>query len=313
MSRAECCAKPSRAASQRTVEEDALILITGATGNVGTELLKRLSRRSEKVRVFVRRGCGRGAIPARGVEFVEGDFNQPASFVPALTGVERLFLLIPSSEHVEQQQKELVDAAKHSGVRQIVKLSQLGAHENSRARFQKYHGAVENYIVKSGIAYTFLRPNLFMQALLNFRSAIASQGVLYAPAGNGRVSIVDVRDIAAVAERALTEPGHEGKVYDITGPQALTHGEMAATLSRSLGRTIKHVDIARVAFREALASFGVPQWQVEGVVEDYEQYRNGEASVVTSTVRDVTGQEAHAFGQFAEDYAMKFLGQAANA
>ena len=290
-----------------------MILITGATGNVGTELVKRLARRGEKVRAFVRRGSTRGAIPVRGVEFVEGDFNEPASFLPALAGIDRLFLLIPSREHVERQQKEFVDAAKQSGVRQIAKLSQLGANEKARARFPRYHGAVESYIVKSGIGYTFLRPNLFMQALLNFRSAIASAGVLYAPAGNSRVSIVDVRDIAAVAERILTEPGHEGKVYDITGPEALTHGEMAATLSHRLGRTIKHVDIAPTAFREALLSVGLPHWQVEGVVEDYEQYRNGEASAIASTVRDVTGEGARTFGPFAEEYAMKFLGQAANA
>jgi len=290
-----------------------MILITGATGNVGTELVKRLARRGEKVRAFVRRGSTRGVLPVRGVEFVEGDFSQPASFLPALAGIDRLFLLIPSREHVERQQKEFVDAAKQSGVRQIAKLSQLGANEKARARFPRYHGAVESYIVKSGIGYTFLRPNLFMQALLNFRSAIASAGVLYAPAGNSRVSIVDVRDIAAVAERILTEPGHEGKVYDITGPEALTHGEMAATLSHRLGRTIKHVDIAPTAFREALLSVGLPHWQVEGVVEDYEQYRNGEASAIASTVRDVTGEGARTFGPFAEEYAMKFLGQAANA
>ena len=290
-----------------------MIRITGATGNVGAELVKRLSERGEKVRAFVRRGSHGGAIAVREAEIVAGDFREPSSFLPALKGIERLFLLIPSSKDVERQQKDFVDAAKQSGVRHIVKLSQLDARKDSRGRFQRYHGNVETHIEKSGIAYTFLRPNLFMQALLNFRAAIVSQGVLYAPAGNGRVSIVDVRDIAAVAERALTEAGHEGKVYEITGPEALTHGEMAATLSHGLGQTVKHVDLSPTAFREALLSFGLPPWQAEGVVEDYEQYRNGEASAISSAVRDVTGQEPHTFGKFAEDYAQKFLGKAASA
>lgn len=209
-----------------------MILVTGATGNVGAELVKRLSKRKEKMRAFVHSRERATEIALPGVEFVEGDFSKPSSFLPALVDVVRLFLLIPSSAHVEQQQKDLVDAAKQQKVRHIVKLSQLGAREHSTGRFQRYHGAVENYILKSGLRYTFLRPNLFMQGLLNFRSTISSQGALYAPAGNARVSVVDVRDIAAVAEQALTESGHEGKVYDITGPESLTHAEMAVKLPR---------------------------------------------------------------------------------
>jgi uncharacterized protein YbjT (DUF2867 family) len=123
-------------------------------------------------------------------------------------------LLIPSSSQVEKLQRSLVDAAKKSGVTHIVKLSRLGANPHSPGRFQRYHGAVENHILRSGIAHTFLRPNLFMQALLNFRSALSSQGTLFAAARNA-----NVRDIAFVAERALTESRHEGKIYDITGPK----------------------------------------------------------------------------------------------
>jgi uncharacterized protein YbjT (DUF2867 family) len=152
-----------------------------------------------------------------------------------------------------------------------------------------------------------------MQALVGFRATIVSQGAIYAPIGNAKVSIVDVRDIAAVAVRALTEAGHEGKVYDITGRESLTHGEMAATLSLALGKPIKHVDISPTAMREALLSFGLPPWQAEGVVEDYDQYRSGDASAVSTAVRDVTGSEPHSFGQFAKDYAQAFVEKAAGA
>jgi uncharacterized protein YbjT (DUF2867 family) len=221
--------------------------------------------------------------------------------------VDRLFLLIPSSAEVEGQQKAFVDAAKQRNVRHIVNLSQLGADEHSADRFQRYHGAVENYIRKSGMAFTFLRPNLFMQALLKFRATITAQGALFAPAGEGRVSVVDVRDIAAVADRTLTEAGHEGKVYPITGPEALSHAEK---LSEALGKPVRHVDISPDRMRETLLSVGMPPWQVDGVVEDYDQYRNGEADVVTSTV-NVTGREPHSFAQFARDYAREFEAKAA--
>ena len=146
-----------------------------------------------------------------------------------------------------------------------------------------------------------------MQGLLNFRSAISSQGTLFAAARNAKISIVDARDIASLAERALTESGHEGKTYDITDPEALTHAQMVGQHSQALGKPIKYVDVPLEAFREALLCFDVPPWQAEGIEEDYEQYRRNEASLVTSTVRDITGNEPTAFSRFTHDYAATFL------
>lgn len=289
-----------------------MILITGATGNVGVELVKNLAR-SRRVRAFVRRRASARAIALPGVEIVEGDFTQRDTFTRALAGIDRLFLLIPSSSAVEQQQCNFVDAARRGNLRHIVKLSQFAADANAPGRFQRYHGAVENYIRKSGIPFTFLRPNLFMQGLLNFRSVISSRGSLYAPAGNARVSVVDVRDVASIAARALTEPGHDGKIYDITGPQALTHGEMADQLSWALARPIKYVDMPPEAMREALLGFGVPAWRADGLLEDYEYYRRGEAETVTSTVYELTGSRPIAFFRFAQDHAERFLGKEASA
>lgn len=230
--------------------------------------------------------------------------------MPALDGVDRLFLLIPSSSEVEQQQRNFVDAAKRSKVRRLVKVSQLAADEHAAGRFQRYHAAVEKQILKSGIPYTFLRPNLFMQGLLNCRSTISSEGAFYAPAGDAKVSIVDVRDIASIAARALTEWRHAGKTYDITGPEALTHAEMAQQLSKVVGKQITYVDVSPGAMREALLRFGMPAWQADGLVEDYDHYRLGEAPAVSSTVRDLTGKDATSFSQVAKDYANSFVGRA---
>ena len=290
-----------------------MILITGATGNVGMELVKKLSKFGEPLRAFVRSRTQSQSIASPGTELFEGDFTKEQTFLPALTGVDRLFLLIPSSSEVEEQQRSFVGAAKRSQVRHIVKLSQLGADEKASGRFQRYHSAVEKYIVNSGIPYTFLRPNLFMQGLLNFRATISSQGVFYASAGNAKVSVVDVRDIASVAAKILTAQGHEGKTYDITGPEALTHADMADQLSKALGKAIHYVDVPPEAMRQALLGFGLPAWQADGVVEDYDHYRRGEAADVTSTIRDITSNEAISFSSFARDYAAKFLGKAADA
>ena len=124
--------------------------------------------------------------------------------------------------------------------------------------------------------------------------------------GDARVSIVDVRDIASVAAAALTGSGHEGKTYDITGPEALTHTEMASQLSDALGRDITFVDIPESAMRGALLGVGFPAWQADGLLEDYAHYRRGEASDISSAVRDVTGNPAHSFAVFARDYKQEF-------
>ena len=211
-----------------------------------------------------------------------------------------------SSERAEAQQRAFIDAGRRTGLKHIVKLSQFAASEDSPVRFLRYHAAVERAIRDSGIAYTFLRPNLYMHGLLAFRASIQSTGQFFTAAGDARVSVVDVRDNAAAAAAALTQPGHEGQTYDLTGPEALTHAEMAALLSDSLGRTVTFVDVQPAAMRDALLSSGLPPRQADGLVEDYAHYRRGEAAAVTSGVRDATGKEPRSFEEFAREYAGMF-------
>ena len=167
---------------------------------------------------------------------------------------------------------------------------------------------VENKIKELGIAHTFLRPNLFMQGLLSFQETIVNQGKFFAAVGDAKISIVDVRDIAAVAAAALTEDGHAGKTYNITGFEALSHQEMAEKLSVALNRQIQFVDISPESMRETLASIGFSNWQAEGLIEDYAHYHRGEASTVTTDIKDATGKPPHSFEEFARDYASEFSG-----
>lgn len=283
-----------------------MILVTGATGSNGTEIIKRLASRNVQVRAMVRSRERASEIAAPNVEVVEGDFDLPATLLETLAGVERAFLLTSSSERAEAQQIAFIDAARQSGVAHIVKLSQFGADATSTGRFQRYHAAVEMALQASGIAYTFLRPNLFMQGLLNFRSTIATQNAFYGAASDAKVSAVDVRDIAEVAVAALTEAGHEGKIYELTGSQALTHTEMAEHLSKVLGRTIAFVDTSPEAMYDTLLSVGFPVWQAEGLLEEYELYRRNEAATVTSGIRNAIAKEPRNFETFARDYATMF-------
>jgi uncharacterized protein YbjT (DUF2867 family) len=145
-----------------------------------------------------------------------------------------------------------------------------------------------------------------MQGLLAFRETIVGQGKFFAAAGDAKISAVDVRDIAAVAAAALTEDGHEGRTYDLTGPEALTHGEMAEKLSKAVGREIQYVDVAPEAMMGALLRIGLPHWQVDGLIEDYAHYRRGEASPIASGVQDATGTAPRSLDDFARDYASAF-------
>ncbi|HEY8187749.1 MAG TPA: SDR family oxidoreductase [Pyrinomonadaceae bacterium] len=251
------------------------ILITGATGNIGQELAKGLSAQNIPFRAMVRSTNSAAPLATLdGAEVVVGDFN---------------------------------DAAKGAGVKHIVKLSQWAADKDSPVRFLSYHAAVENRIKESGIGYTFLRPNLFMQGLPAFRETIVGQGKFFAAAADAKISAVDVRDIAAVAAAALTQDGHEGKTYDLTGPEPLTHGEMAEKLSKAVGREIQYVDVPEEAMIGALLNVGLPPWQVDGLIEDYAHYRRGEAASISSGIHDATGMQPKSFDDFARDYAPAFL------
>jgi uncharacterized protein YbjT (DUF2867 family) len=282
-----------------------MVLITGATGNNGVEIIKALCNQGTAVRAMVRKQPDKPNFP-NGVEIAVADFDDAASMQQALAGIERAFLVTPSSERVEEQQLRFLDLARKSHVKHIVYLSQLHAKEDSPVRFLRYHAVVESALKSSGIAFTNLRPNLYMQGLLLFKQMIATQNQISAPIGDARVSIVDVRDIAAVAVSALTEDGHDGRTYDITGPEALTHEEMARHLSDSVGRQIRFVDISEANMLKALLSFHMPSWQAEGLVEDYAHYSRGEAASISQDVEAVTGQRPRTFQTFAREYKGDF-------
>jgi len=283
------------------------ILITGATGNVGSLLADKLALLNIPFSALVRSrdNCERlSKLPQ--AKILIGDLADKDSLKKALQGIEKAFLLTNSSEQAEQLQFNFVDVAYNAGVKYIVKLSQFAADINSPVRFLRYHAKVENRIKDLGMAYTFLRPNLYMQGLLAFKESIKNEGKFYASIGKARVSIVDVRDIASVAAFALTEGNHENKIYNITGPQSLTHYQMADIFSKVLNKEIEFIDVTSSQMRNFLQTARFPEWQIEGLIEDYAHYARGEATEVYNTVEDLTGKNAMGFEQFVNDYKSVF-------
>lgn len=283
------------------------ILLTGATGNVGTQLVKQLASQQVPFKVLVRSGDNAAflkTIPL--AEIITGDLADTAAVTKALTGIEKAFLLTNSSEQAESLQLNFATTAKAAGVQHIVKLSQYAANANSPVRFLRYHASVENYIQKLGLQFTFLRPNLYMQGLLAFSDYIKKDGQFYAALGHAAISAVDIRDIAAVAVAVLTTSGHSNKTYNITGDQAITHYQMAETLSEVVAKEIRFVDVSPQQMEAALKAAGFPEWQIDGLIEDYAHYARGEAAGVFNTIEEITGKAPISFKQFSEDYKKMF-------
>src|SRR5215469_6669712 len=197
-----------------------MILITGGSGNVGREVLKQISKTNARIRAAFQ-SVAKAATAPSGVEIVTMDYNQPQTLQAALKGIEQVFLVGPPTRDLTALERKAMDEIKRSGARRVVKLSAMGGRE---AIFPRQHDESEDYIKSSGIAYTFLRPNGFMQNFATYNAAtINTQNAFYGVQGDGKVSHIDLRDIAAIAVKTLTEDGHEGKAYTLTGPEALTN------------------------------------------------------------------------------------------
>ena len=243
-----------------------MILLTGSTGSIGLSLAKLLSQRGIPYRGMVRDVAKASTLGLVGAEWVQGDFQDPASLRPALDGIDRVFLLAPPVENIDRIEAAFLDIAAACGVRHVVNLSAVGAGIDVPHRFGQWHGRTEQYLRESQMDFTILRPNFFLQNLLTM-TAMVQQGTLYVPAGEGKAPFVDVRDIAAVAASCLTETGHEGKIYEVTGPISIGYSDIAATLSQVLGRTINYVDIPVAAAKSSMLEMGMPAWLADALNE----------------------------------------------
>jgi uncharacterized protein YbjT (DUF2867 family) len=282
------------------------ILVTGATGNVGSEVVKQLAGLSVSVRALVRDRTKAAAIEGRNVEIVEGDLSKPSTLGPAFDGVRKA--LISSSPDPRQAalQNGVIDAAKRAGVRHVVKISAMGAAPNSPISFGRWHAETERYLEQSGVPFTILRPNFFMQNVLMSAGTIAAEGKFYASMKDGKASFVDVRDIGAAAAQALAGSGHEGKTYQITGPEALSFADIARKLSAVLKRPVTYVDIPREALIQALTSAGLQDWMARGIADLYDWGSQGGFAEVTDVVAKVGKRQPITFDRFASDFAAAF-------
>ena len=278
------------------------ILVTGATGTIGSQVVSELAKRGAQVRAAAR-GASKASLPA-GVEPVELAFGDTASVDRALAGVSAAFLLTPFSDDQVALGTHFIDRARAAGVKRIVKLSAIGSDHEPGIQLGRWHRAIERHLEASGIPFTILRPNNFMQNFLGYYPP-DKDGNLYLPWGEGKVSFIDARDIGRVAAVTLTEPGHEGKAYTLTGPAAFGIAEAAATIAKASGRKITYVDVPEAAAREGMLGAGLPAWMTDAMLELHAIDKAGYAAEVNDQVAKLTGTPARSFEDFAREHFKK--------
>jgi uncharacterized protein YbjT (DUF2867 family) len=283
-----------------------MILITGASGTNGREILKQLAAIRVPVRAMVRDVSKSADLKGLASEVVAGDFAQPETLDAALAGVDKALMLPPISPDMVELQRNFIEAAKRSGTQLVVKFSALGADPNSPMRLGRWHGEGEKMLEESGIPYVLLRPNGFMQNFLAFAQLIANQGIFTQPGGDACISHVDVRDIAAVIVKTLTEPGHAGKTYTITGPEALSFNQVADIFSNVLGKPVNYIDLSPEDFKQGFLNWGQPEWLADTFNEMFALYRTGWGAEITDVVETVAHKPAISFSQFVQDHTQAF-------
>jgi uncharacterized protein YbjT (DUF2867 family) len=285
------------------------ILVTGATGNVGSAVLGNLGTTDVNLRTLAHDEAKAQSIKDRGVEVVVGDFLEPETLIPALQGVSTVLLITPIHPEQVTQASNVIKAAKESGNDpRIVRLSVHQASHEAPSRNSRQHAQIEDELISSGLPYTLLRPQSFMQNTLVTARTVASEGKIYQPFKDGKLGMIDAWDIGEVAAKVLTEEGHEGAVYTLTGPAAISFYEVAEVLSEVLGKEVRYVDISLEDAKRAMLNMGLSEWRADVLIEYAKAHSEGYSDFTTEDVEQLTGHPATSYKEFATDFERVFRG-----
>lgn len=283
-----------------------MLLVTGATGNVGSQVVRELRGRGVSVRAFVRSPEKAAEKLGDGVELAAGDFSDSESLSRALKGVTAVFVTSADGPQKVEHETAVIDAAAAAGTARIVKLSTIGAEVGSTLPPFDWHGRIEQHLRRTVVTSVILRANFYMSNILQSAEQVRRQGRLFAPAGRAGISMIDPRDVAAVAAAVLTTDRHEGQTYQLTGPEAVTYERIAEELSAATGRPIEFVDVPDEAARQACLEAGMPDWLVTHLMALFQLIRRGALEQTTDTVHALTGREPRTFAEFARDHLRLF-------
>lgn len=283
-----------------------MILVSGATGGIGGEVCRLLQEAGTPFRALCRRQEQVESLAKKGIDAVRGDFDRPETLAAAMQGIDTMFLITPPTQQQVAQETAAIDAATDAGVGRIVKISASDGNVRSPVPWAKAHALIDHHLRASGIRWTILKPTAFMQNFLWFKDPIA-KGFLPQVAGKGSVSWVDTRDVARVAAAVLTEDGHEGATYFITGPETLDMKEAAARLSKVLGHKVRYLNLPSPLFWGLLRLTGNSGWTAKGLVVQFADVVAGHHDIdPTFEIERLTGRPPHDFTDFLLHHRAQF-------
>jgi uncharacterized protein YbjT (DUF2867 family) len=284
-----------------------MILVTGGTGLIGSEVLRLLSQSGVAARALTRNP--QKAKPRPGITWVPGDLSQPATLTTAFEGAKTLFLLTHYLEDMVELQLNAIAAARAAGVTHVVKASAFAASDHSNAPIGRWHYQVEKELQASGLGWTMLRPHHFMQNLLAQAEYVIKEGAIYSASGDGKIPYIDALDVAAVAFVTLTQPGHHGKKHVLTGSEAISYRQAAEIIGAVIGKPLRFVDESPEEARARRVREGVPPAVIESILAIGAYQRAGGKTVtITNTVAELAGRPPRTVAEFVQAHASVFRG-----
>ena len=283
-----------------------MILITGATGKTGSATAKSLGEKGETFRALIRNEEKKEGLESLGGEVVIGSIENTEVVNQSMQGVKTVLVLLPNSESQLALEKQLVDSAKQAGVERIVKMSSIEATPDATSPIPKLHLESEEYIKQSGLAWTMIKPNFYMQNLLASAGTIKEQGKIFLPMGDGKTGMIDTTDVGKVLAKVLSEDGHESMNHEITGPEILSFYEVAEIFSQVLGKQVDYVDVPMDAYKQTLGQFLTNQWHLDAVIDLFKGIAEGGIEDKTDTFNELMGETPKSLSQFLAENSFIF-------
>jgi len=294
-------------AARQRPRDGAVILVTGATGQVGYHLMESLADARAAATAMVRVEADGADLPGA-VQHVVGTLDGPPP-AEVLQAFDRVFLLSPAHEGQVELELIFIDALLAAGHRpHIVKMAADGFEDpGCEVRFMRNHREIAVHLEATGLPVTYVAPTIYMENLLEAADTIRDQGTIFAPAGQARIGFVAASDVGKVAAQVLTSDGHEEMTYVLSGPEPLSYADVAARVSVVFARQVYYEDMPEQVAREQMLASGLSPWQTDGTIELYDWIRHGGADTVTSTVRDLAGEDARTIEDWLSDMRAEFL------
>ena len=282
------------------------LLITGATGNISSGIIARLTASGHHPRALVRNPEKAEQLKRQGVEAWVGDLEKPWTLESAFAAADTVWILAPPGPRAPEHCSNALWAARQGGAKHVVRMSAVGAAHTAPTINSRLHALSDAELIGSGLPFTILKPHFFAQNLMMAAQSVARQGAMYLPLADGKMGIIDSRDISDFAAHVLTTEGHQGKTYTLTGPASVSMHQVAAAIGKAIGKSVSYVPVSVADARQSMAQMGLDDWMVNLLCDYFAAYSVNWGDLVTDDFQRVMGKAPRSIEQFARDFAQAF-------